>query len=325
MSAILAIQICTLERFQNDPDCRVFVSTDAGGIGLNLQNASLLINLDMPWNPAILEQRIGRIYRMGQLENVTVINMVSTETIEHRMLGVLEFKGEMAKGVLDPEGDDTIFMTESKFRRFMENIETIAGAPTQEDEQTAAATEREDVQAIMAEEIADIETPMPTETPQKQAEIGAKQRESLEKEEKMTSNPSTNESHNEVELKNTEGVTPNEAKPEEAKSKPTFEGDDDVAAPSPSREQAPSNGHANNVPSGAPSSPQALVQTGMNFLSGLMETLNSPEKTQQLVQSVVKKDEATGKTYLNIPIENTDVVENALKMLGGLFAAFSKK
>jgi superfamily II DNA/RNA helicase len=321
-----------LERFQNDPDCRVFVSTDAGGVGLNLQNASLMVNLDMPWNPAILEQRVGRIYRMGQTENVTVINMVATETIEHRMLGVLEFKGEMARGVLDPEGDDTIFMTESKFRRFMENIETIAGAPTQEDEQTSAATEKEDVQAVMAEEIADVETPMPTETPQKQAETGSKQRESLEKEEKMPSNPQNNE----VEPQNTEGVKANpnalengvnsdEIKPKEATPKPSFEGDDDVSTPTPSRERAPSSGLSNGSPSHAAGSPQALVQTGMNFLSGLMETLNSPEKTQQLVQSVVKKDEATGKTYLNIPIENTDVVENALKMLGGLFAAFSKK
>jgi superfamily II DNA or RNA helicase len=313
-----------LERFQNDPDCRVFVSTDAGGVGLNLQNASLMVNLDMPWNPAILEQRVGRIYRMGQTENVTIINMVATETIEHRMLGVLEFKGEMARGVLDPEGDDTIFMTESKFRRFMENIETIAGAPASEHE----PTETEDVQAVMAEEIADVDTPMPTETPQKQEEITSKPKENVGKEEKMPSSPQNTEGPN-VEENNSNGVEKgiksDEIKPEEAAPKPSFEGDDDVSTPTPSRERAPSTGLSNGSPAHAAGSPQALVQTGMNFLSGLMETLNSPEKTQQLVQSVVKKDEATGKTYLNIPIENTDVVENALKMLGGLFAAFSKK
>ena len=54
--------------FNNDADCRVFLSTDAGGLGLNLQTASYMINLDIPWNPAVLEQRIGRIYRLGSKE-----------------------------------------------------------------------------------------------------------------------------------------------------------------------------------------------------------------------------------------------------------------
>ena len=54
--------------FREDENCRVFLSTDAGGVGLNLQSAAYLINLDIPWNPAILEQRIGRIYRLGQLK-----------------------------------------------------------------------------------------------------------------------------------------------------------------------------------------------------------------------------------------------------------------
>ena len=55
-----------VERFRDDPDCRVFLSTDAGATGLNLQHASTLVNMDMPWNPALLEQRIGRISRRGQ-------------------------------------------------------------------------------------------------------------------------------------------------------------------------------------------------------------------------------------------------------------------
>jgi superfamily II DNA or RNA helicase len=55
-----------VERFRDDPACRVFLSTDAGSTGLNLQHASTLVNMDLPWNPAILEQRIARIHRMGQ-------------------------------------------------------------------------------------------------------------------------------------------------------------------------------------------------------------------------------------------------------------------
>ena len=87
-----------IKNFKEDPDCHIFLSTDAGGVGLNLQAASLVINLDIPWNPAVLEQRIARVWRMGQENAVQVINLVSAGTIEHRMLGVLKFKASMAKG-----------------------------------------------------------------------------------------------------------------------------------------------------------------------------------------------------------------------------------
>lgn len=112
------------ENFNNNPKSKVFLSTDAGGVGLNLQAASLLINLDIPWNPAVLEQRIGRIYRLGQKRNVSIINLVSSGTIEHRMLDVLKFKSALAKGILD-NGEDSIFMGESKFKAFMKNVENI--------------------------------------------------------------------------------------------------------------------------------------------------------------------------------------------------------
>lgn len=110
--------------FNNDPDCKVFLSTDAGGVGLNLQAASILINLDIPWNPAVLEQRIARIYRMGQKHNVSIINMVSTGTIEHKMLGVLSFKKGLAEGILD-QGDNTVFMEDSKFKVLMNTVESM--------------------------------------------------------------------------------------------------------------------------------------------------------------------------------------------------------
>ena len=113
-----------LDNFRDDPECRVFLSTDAGGVGLNLQSASLVVNLDIPWNPAILEQRIARVYRMGQKRPVQVINLVATHTIEHRMLDVLKFKNAMFKGVLD-DGEDAIFLSQSKFSSFMGKIEDL--------------------------------------------------------------------------------------------------------------------------------------------------------------------------------------------------------
>lgn len=80
------------DNFTELPESRVFLSTDAGSTGLNLQVASILINLDLPWNPAVLEQRIARIYRIGQKKNIQVINLVASQTIEERMLSTLNFK-----------------------------------------------------------------------------------------------------------------------------------------------------------------------------------------------------------------------------------------
>jgi len=110
--------------FNQNPECRVFLSTDAGGVGLNLQAASWMVNLDIPWNPAVLEQRIARIYRMGQRKRVSIINLVSTSTIEHRMLDVLRFKSGLAEGVLD-QGGDAIFMGEDRFKKFMNSVESV--------------------------------------------------------------------------------------------------------------------------------------------------------------------------------------------------------
>lgn len=124
------------ENFNNDPECRVFLSTDAGGVGLNLQAASMLINLDIPWNPAVLEQRIARIYRLGQRQNVNIINMVSSGTIEHKMLDVLKFKSSLAQGILD-KGEDSIFMDDSKFKQFMKSVERMVDSKDETHENTA--------------------------------------------------------------------------------------------------------------------------------------------------------------------------------------------
>lgn len=110
-----------VDNFTDNPDCRVFLSTDAGSTGLNLQAASIIINMDLPWNPAVLEQRIARIYRLGQQKNIQVINMVSANTFEEEMLGKLRFKSSLFEGVLDG-GEDTIFATDSKFKKMMEEL-----------------------------------------------------------------------------------------------------------------------------------------------------------------------------------------------------------
>ena len=110
-----------IEHFTNDSDCRIFLSTDTGSTGLNLQVASILVNLDLPWNPAVLEQRIGRIYRIGQEVPIQVLSLVSKDSIEESMIERLKFKSSMFEGALDG-GDDTIFLSDDRFKSFMESL-----------------------------------------------------------------------------------------------------------------------------------------------------------------------------------------------------------
>ncbi|HPO12083.1 MAG TPA: DEAD/DEAH box helicase [Candidatus Hydrogenedentes bacterium] len=148
-----------IDRFKSDPACRVLLCTDSGGVGLNLQVASSLINMDQPWNPAVLEQRIGRIHRLGQHQNVQVYHFVSRGTIEHGMLDVIKFKTAMFEGVLDG-GEAEVFLGGSKMKKFMETVESVAGSiprhvPTQEETQEPLPAETAG-QPEIAEEIAEL-------------------------------------------------------------------------------------------------------------------------------------------------------------------------
>jgi superfamily II DNA or RNA helicase len=126
-----------VERFRSDPACRVFLSTDAGSTGLNLQHASTLINMDLPWNPAILEQRIARIHRMGQARPVQVINFVAKGTIEEGMLSVLAFKRSLSEGILDG-GSGEISLGGSRLASFMKHVENVTGSMGESEAVTSA-------------------------------------------------------------------------------------------------------------------------------------------------------------------------------------------
>jgi SNF2 family DNA or RNA helicase len=98
-----------IEKFRNDPACKVFLSTDAGGVGLNLQAASVVVNFEPPWNPARLEQRIGRVHRMGQSRPVHVIHMLTEKSIEERVWETLQLKKSLFAGVFDSPTDEVSF------------------------------------------------------------------------------------------------------------------------------------------------------------------------------------------------------------------------
>ena len=243
------------DRFNNEAGCRIFLSTDAGGVGLNLQAGSCLINMDLPWNPAVLEQRIGRIYRQGQKRNVSIINFVAQNTIEHGMLGKLKFKAALAEGVLD-NGESNIFIGDSKFNVFMQGVEGLFADETITSHHIDIAKEETTLLEKTAEE--------------------------------------------------KETVTSYE--------------DDDV------KQTASASGHkqADIINAQLPDTGQQLIQSAASFFTQLSILLSDTKATENLVQSLTKKDESTGQTYLQIPVENEAVVKNAFALLAGLFKGMGK-
>jgi len=111
-----------IEEFQSGESIKIFLSTDAGGVGVNLQTANIVINLDLPWNPAVLDQRIGRIYRLGQKKHIRVYNFIAHNSVEHRILYLLDFKRAVFNGVLEPEGNDEVML-----EGFMESVRAMTG------------------------------------------------------------------------------------------------------------------------------------------------------------------------------------------------------
>ncbi len=243
------------DRFNNEADCRIFLSTDAGGVGLNLQAGSYLLNMDLPWNPAVLEQRIGRIYRQGQTKNVNIINFVAQNTIEHGMLGKLKFKAALAEGILD-NGESNIFIGDSKFNVFMQGVEGLFT-----DEKITAPH---------------IDTAQEEDTAMEQP-VAEKTTESLYSDDdvKQTDKKNTAE----------QTATPNIKLPDAG---------------------------------------QQLIHTAASFFSQLTNVLSDAKATENLVQSLTKKDEATGQTYLQIPVENEMVIKNTFALLAGLFKGVGK-
>ena len=136
-----------IRRFKTDPKCRVFLASESGGVGLNLQVASVVVNLDLPWNPAKLEQRIARAWRKNQTRDVLVVNLVAEGTIEQKMLGTLRYKQGLSDFVLDAIGDAKDFEKRrdvdegdgrKKRNAFMERLASVMGEAVHVEERKSA-------------------------------------------------------------------------------------------------------------------------------------------------------------------------------------------
>jgi len=136
-----------VHEFQRNPDCRAIIMTNAGATGLNLQAANTVINVDLPWNPAVLEQRIGRAHRMGQKQPVQVFLLVTEQTIEEGMLKTLTLKRDLALAALDMDSDVDAVKLASNADELKRRLEVLLGhkpdAPIDETEKAEKAREAE--------------------------------------------------------------------------------------------------------------------------------------------------------------------------------------
>ena len=237
-----------MSQFREDPECKVFLSTDAGGVGLNLQSGSVVINMDIPWNPAVLEQRIGRSHRLGQHKTVRVMNFISSASIEERILGLLKFKRSLFAGALDQDGEDVVMLGESQMKRFMQSVEAVTENLQKSDPELELQKQKEEEQDIKAAD---------------------------------------------------------------------------------EKEKAIEKGVAATAPVKGLESLNTLLMSGSQFLMNLGKALSQPAQAEQPVSkqfnSMIGRDETTGKTYLKIPLPDAEVMNNIFSGLGELIINMAQK
>ena len=134
-----------IDEFTNNPKCKVFLSTDSGGTGLNLQAADCVLNFELPWNPARLNQRIGRVNRIGQASSsVNVINLVSKDSIEEKILAGIHLKTELFTGVFDG-GVDRVEFSREKRNQMLNELRAMMNEELSQDLSDYEARARDEI------------------------------------------------------------------------------------------------------------------------------------------------------------------------------------
>lgn len=182
-----------IKKFETDPNCKVFLSTEAGGSGLNLQVADTVINFELPWNPAKKNQRVGRINRLGQKKKkLTVINLISQSSIEMKIASGLNLKQNLFDGVLNEEsGLDVVDFSAKGKAQFLKQLEEamdeIAGSRSPDEMQEEMDYERDEKEEKTLEDLIEEDEPREEATPDEQPQptLKAKQDRAEEIEEVM--------------------------------------------------------------------------------------------------------------------------------------------
>jgi SNF2 family DNA or RNA helicase len=125
-----------IAKFRDHPEVKAFLSTDAGGVGINLQVASAVINIEPPWNPARLEQRIARVHRMGQSRPVLAVHLLTENSIEERVWETIRLKKALFQGLFDGASSEVSFEKLGR-RNMMDTLKEVVA------EAVAPATEPE--------------------------------------------------------------------------------------------------------------------------------------------------------------------------------------
>ena len=241
-----------------------------------------MINLDLPWNPAVLEQRIARIYRIGQKRSIQVINMVARDSFEERMLSTLNFKSSLFEGIFDG-GDDTVVLDDSRLGKVLEGVSEYVDAPSETEPYDGSAE-------TMEKELA--EKPVP--------EMGFGIMDPVE--------------DSDVESGVGSEVVPEK---EEAAVVNGVGNAEEAGAGCGAGENEPAE-EEQRVGKVRPASPEVLVSQGVAFLSGLAETLRSEEGIRNLTETLVKTDPVSGKSELRIPVPDKETVTGILALFGKL-------
>ena len=140
-----------IRKFETNDHCKIFLSTEAGGAGLNLQVADTLINFELPWNPAKKNQRIGRIDRLGQKSSkLTIFNLISRDSIEQQIAAGLLVKQNLFDGVLGTNANINFVDFSSKGRsQFIDQLEEfIASTEVMPDSKYQAGADEEEFEKI---------------------------------------------------------------------------------------------------------------------------------------------------------------------------------
>lgn len=173
-----------IKEFEENPNCQVFLSTEAGGSGLNLQVADTVINFELPWNPAKKNQRIGRIDRLGQKnKNLTVINLITENSIELKIATGIAVKQSLFNNVLNAgDSEDEVDFSSKGRAQFLKQLEDAMAEfsdPLASEKEEEGVAEKEEFLPVQVELFEEAEAEREKETLETQQRI--KKMEELEK------------------------------------------------------------------------------------------------------------------------------------------------
>lgn len=235
-----------IDEFTNNPQCKVFLSTDAGGTGLNLQAADCVVNFELPWNPARLNQRVGRVSRIGQKSRcINVVNIIAKDSIEEKILAGLQLKTDVFKGVFE-DGEATVAFSHEKRAEIINQLREMMG----------------ETPVLPAREASPQET-LPEDTP-------------------YYLNPEVLAEKEEL---------------------PDLTGEEPIEPEEPARGEEEEADKGAALPEQPPEKVEAVLNSGLNFISGLLEMATGQKLTATDASgSMVKIDRSTGEVTLRFKL-----------------------